>query len=248
MGTGSGAGMQRVTDVVMTKNGELHVMHERDRLPAARTVYALRAGKWVGRTGAVSVVEAVPQKEPRLEVSVRQSMNDPAGVYASDGKHELALLEPDPALEGVWRSRMEDFQWQEPNGTKGAGGLWLPRNYTRGKPIPVVIQVQAFNPDTFLPDGPYAHSDAAQTLVAHGFAVVQIGMDMDAPMGRPVSEGPEFVSRIDAIVDTLAAQGDRPESCRTHRIFAGRLPHLLCDHASRSHPDGRGRMRRLIYR
>ena len=201
------AGMQSVSDVLLMGKDELHVMHESGGKPVARTVYSLRNGEWTGQPGALSVGRRDPRQLSGLEALVRQSVNDPSIAYVVRGKQELALIEPDPALQGVSRARMQKFEWQEPNGARMSGGLYLPRDVKLGKPVPLVIQDHTFNQKTFLPDGPYTHSDAAQTLVAQGMAVLQMGTDYNLPVEKLGSEGAELVARIDIVVEKLAAQG-----------------------------------------
>ena len=201
------AGMQSVSDVLLMGKDELHVMHESGGKPVARTVYSLRNGEWTGQPGALSVGRRDPRQLSGLEALVRQSVNDPSIAYVVRGKQELALIEPDPALQGVSRAGMQKFEWQEPNGARMSGGLYLPRDVKLGKPVPLVIQDHTFNQKTFLPDGPYTHSDAAQTLVAQGMAVLQMGTDYNLPVEKLGSEGAELVARIDIVVEKLAAQG-----------------------------------------
>ena len=84
----------------------------------------------------------------------------------------------------------------------------LPREASRGRPIPLVIQNYYYYPQFFLPDGPHSHSDAAQALVAQGFAVAQInGVGDLLAHGKSEEEGARFVATVDAIVESLSSQG-----------------------------------------
>jgi dipeptidyl aminopeptidase/acylaminoacyl peptidase len=81
----------------------------------------------------------------------------------------------------------------------------LPRNYSSGVRVPLVMQGHHYAPQVFLPDGPYSTTAAAQPLLARGMAVLQVeGMDLDVNTDR---EGAEFVEIIDSAVEALVAQG-----------------------------------------
>lgn len=152
--------------------------------------------------------EVRPNGPQGLFVEIRQSENDPPKIVASARGRALDLIEPDQALEHVDRIPVQRFSWRDFDGERRTGGLLLPRTFRRGNPIPVVIQPYYYLPDIFLPDGQSRTADSAQALAARGIAVLVIDtgdlMDMSARL--TVSEGPDFVRRVDSIVDALVEQ------------------------------------------
>jgi len=93
-----------------------------------------------------------------------------------------------------------------PDGSKLTAGLTLPMDFKPGSRIPLVIQNSAYRPEMFLPDGQVPSGLARQALVAQGFVVLDIG-GLDEVRTGPMTQGPNFVARIDAVVETLAKEG-----------------------------------------
>src|SRR5262249_27939474 len=112
------------------------------------------------------------------------------------------------ALRDVWRAPMQKVVWTESDGERVEGGLYLPRGAEEGARLPLVIQVYHYSPDLFLPDGPHnGTADAGQSLVARGFAVLQLEGWKRQEVMDTEAEGPGFVTRLDAAIDRLAARG-----------------------------------------
>ena len=193
---------------------ELLVAREKDGKPTGGTVYSKQSGKWVGRPVDASVQQ--PEKKVAtqldgLNIFVKQSMNDPQMLTASDGTREKAMTLPDPALKDVGIAQMRPFTWTMPDGNKLTAGLTLPIDFKPGSRIPLVIQNSNYKPDRFLPDGQVPIGQARQALAAQGVAVLDIG-GLDNLGGRdlktgPMTEGPNFVARIDAVVEALGKEG-----------------------------------------
>lgn len=199
MVSGTGSGQRYVKEAVWLHPGrELRVRYEAvsDGRPLGEVRYRKDAsGGWT----ALPVEGAEPQS---LTVQLRQGMNDPPRVTVSDGRRELPLTAPDPALHGVRRARTETFQWQAPDKVM-SGGLTLPFGHQAGEPVPLVIQAYHYLPEFFLPDGPILGVDAAQTYAARGIAVLQMPIDS---VGIRF-EGATLVGRIDAAISALAERG-----------------------------------------
>lgn len=146
-----------------------------------------------------------------LKLDFKQDANTPPVLIASNRTHTLALTTPDPLLNRVWWAKSKPFTWSE-EGHSVTGGLWLPRNYNPGQRLPLVIQPYYYWPTMFLPDGPFAGTvDSAQSLVARGFAVLQIDMLKKDSSGKVIIGVPEevgiFVKRIDAAIGALSEKG-----------------------------------------
>lgn len=160
---------------------------------------------------AVSELPAPPGRD--LEVTLRQSENDPPILVATDEGRTITLVGEDPTLTGVHLAQQRQFLWRDPDGSAQMGGLVLPHDYRPGTRVPVVIQPYYYYPDIFLPNGPSHGAYAAQALAARGIGVIQIGVRDLMPSGVTApregwdAELPRFVGRIDALVDALVEQG-----------------------------------------
>lgn len=208
--------LRRVTQVGWLKPGkELLVGHAEMGKPSDGTVYTRQGDQWIGRTvdPTLKLPDWAPTKPPALAggltATLKQGANEPPIIVASDGRHEIALTSPDPAVQGAWLARQEPFQWREPRGSTTTGGLLLPRD--KKGPVPLVIQAYTYDPNEFAPDGPGTHAYAAQSLVARGMAVLNInipgeGGEDPSTSGTP-REGPEFAERVDSAIDVLASRG-----------------------------------------
>jgi dipeptidyl aminopeptidase/acylaminoacyl peptidase len=197
----------------LTANRELVVTeHVEDQADRA-TVYAFGTS---GITHRAS--EAAVKMLPRLQsvaagrkvsldglsISLHEGINEPPRIVASDGRHQANLTAPDAALQGVRFARTEPFQWRDADGQTVTGGLTLPPGFTRGHPVPLVIQGYFYWPDAFLPDGHTKTPSAArQALVARGMAV----LEMDNPKIERIDYRDRYVRRIDSAVDALARAG-----------------------------------------
>jgi hypothetical protein len=212
-----GGPARTVTSVDWMEGGqELLVTHEIGGQRSSGTVYAMTAGRWVGREVSPSIRPSEPSADESsangIEVRLRQGANEPPIVVASDGKHELALQSPDPALQGIWRAPLEPYQFTGADGKVVTAGLMLPRDFKKGSPIPVVIQTVEYRPEFFLPDGPNSTAFAAQTLSARGMGVIQIETNavVQRERGKENTDYDELIqSAVDSLVQAGIADPDR---------------------------------------
>lgn len=211
----------RIDDLVSTDGQRLVIpnttIHEHGAATKQDLTYRVVNGKWqIGPSAPAQLqrgpelTAAPPPLSRGLSVQLKQNGNSPPRLIASQGGRCIILADADSLLSEVWFARTQPFQWTEPDGKVQTGGLMLPRGYQRTQRIPVVIQNYYYLPEFFLPDGPHpGTTDAAQSLVARGIAVLQIDL---IPSSAPGLEGPNFVERIDSIVDALIAHGVADEA------------------------------------
>ena len=176
-------------------------------------VYSLRESKWVTQEVSAAFVRRVAKNRPSgapspLELSGRESANEPPIAFAKKGSMLIPLTGPDPALLAPRRAMMQEVSWVQPDGRALRGGLFLPA-VGQGNAPPLVIQIGYWSPSLFRPDGFSPTAFAAQSLVARGIAVLLLDpLDGAVPkvIGTP-QEGPDFVSSLDFAVQTLADRG-----------------------------------------
>jgi len=189
---------------------ELLIRHEADGVAAREQAYRFVAeGGWVDQWR-----RKIPYSGPSaagISVGIQQGENQPPEIVASADKRELTLTKP-TALEGVWRSRVHSFQWQDADRSKLTGGLMLPRDYSEGKRVPLVIQAYYYFPEVFLPDGPHRPRTPPRRWIARGMAVLQSRLPctrIDLHRQTRV----RFVRRIGTAIDALTKAGShRPSS------------------------------------
>jgi len=195
----------------LVEGKELLVTREKNNKPIGGTLYIRQGDKWIGREVDASVKQPEPKKPDEfmggLKVFVRQSENEPPVLMGSDGKREKAMSPPDPALKGVGIPKMRSFKWRAPDGREITSGLTLPPDFKEGTKLPLVIQNNDYVPEAFLPDGDVPTGLARLALVSKGFAVLNLNSKGLAASPEPMSEGPAFVARIDAVVDALSKEG-----------------------------------------
>lgn len=187
---------------------------------AGSRVLTLSGGTW--RAGPVEGTQAEVAQSPTpappdpnvllsngVTISAVEDTNDPPNLFASLEGRRIALLPPDPALQGVWLASGQVVEWQEASGNTVQGTLYLPRDFSLASPPPVVIELtqgRAGRSFGFRPGGNTSTGFAGQALVAEGFAVLVVQQDSRDPRDRE-QEAPIMVSRIDAAISSLAARG-----------------------------------------
>jgi dipeptidyl aminopeptidase/acylaminoacyl peptidase len=179
-------------------------------------VYARDGAKWTGRPARSAELHTnrgnsvrLTDTKPEIAIRLEQSSNTAPNVVASRNGKQLALLPPDPALQGLHYTPMREVQWKEPTGRIIKGGLILPRSSPH-EAVPLVVQAYYYNPAVFYPDGSSATAYAAQALAAAGMAVLFLDIphvDGGKEVTETPLEGKRFVERIDAAVRELAGQG-----------------------------------------
>lgn len=153
----------------------------------------------------VSATGSVPSEVP-IEVSVKQSLNDPPVLVATDRVTKLSrvILDPNPWLKDINLGEASVYKWTDEAGRELLGGLYKPPQYVAGRQYPLVIQTHGFSENEFVPSGIYPTGFAARELAASGFMVLQV---RDCRIRHTLEEGPCQVSGYEAAVKQLASDG-----------------------------------------
>lgn len=159
-------------------------------------------GSWVANPTA----EKPTVQERNLDVSVKQSLNDPPVLVATDStsKRSRVIWDPNPQLKDIDLGEASVFEWKDETGRDWIGGLYKPPDYVQGHRYPLVIQTHGFIKGYFFPSGFDPTAFAAQELAAVGILVLQV---RDCPYSATVEEGPCNVAGYEAAVRHLAAVG-----------------------------------------
>jgi dipeptidyl aminopeptidase/acylaminoacyl peptidase len=163
-----------------------------------RTVYTLApTGQWIAGSA---------EDDSRIQLSIKQSMNDPPVLVASDNAAKVSRLlwDPNPWLKDVELGEVSVYQWKDVRGRELIGGLYEPPHAVPGKRYPLVIQTHGFSPNDFVPSGVYPTGLAARELAAAGFVVLQV---RGCPVRGTPEEGPCQVAAYEGAVRQLTAEG-----------------------------------------
>jgi len=129
------------------------------------------SGDWRQDTSGVD-----ERKQEPFGVSIKQSLNDPPVLLATDNNTGVSrvIWDPNPHLRDIALGEVSVFRWKDKSGHDDVGGLYKPPDYVPGRRYPLVIQTHGFDDDKFLPNGGLPTAFAAQELAALGILVLQI--------------------------------------------------------------------------
>jgi hypothetical protein len=147
--------------------------------------YEFRNGDWrltSAGTDSPSGHESVAMQssnrrpEEEIEVAVRQSLNTPPTLWASNRATGEArqLWDPNPQFAQMRFGEASVYQWKDKDGREWTAGLVKPVGYDPGRRYPLVIQMYQFRENAFLTDGTDPSAFAARELASAGFVVLQI--------------------------------------------------------------------------
>lgn len=141
-----------------------------------------------------------------VEVSVRQGLNDPPVLMATDTatNRSRMLWDPNPWIRNIDLGEASVYRWKDSQGRDEVGGLYKPPGYVPGRRYPLVIQTHGFAEDLFVPSGIYPTAFAARELAAAGMLVLQV---RGCPVRHTTEEGPCQVAAYESAVRELASQG-----------------------------------------
>lgn len=141
-----------------------------------------------------------------LDVTVREGLNDPPVMLATDTKTKMSRMiwNPNPQLDGIAIGEASVFSWKDATGFTWKGGLYKPVGYVTGQRYPLIIQTHGFEEDHFRPSGIFPTAFAARALAAAGIMVLQVD---SCPIRTTPQEGPCQVVGYEAAVRELASEG-----------------------------------------
>lgn len=111
-----------------------------------------------------------------IDVTVKQSLNEPPVLWATDMKtgRGREIWNPNPQLRRLKLGEAAVYHWKDRTGFEWTGGLVKPVNYMPGKRYPLVIQTHGFLESEFITDGQYPTAMAARPLASAGIVVLQV--------------------------------------------------------------------------
>jgi hypothetical protein len=146
------------------------------------------------------------RRQQPFGVSIKQSLNDPPALLATDNstRGSRIIWDPNPLLRNVALGEVSVFRWKDRSGHDDVGGLFKPPGFVAGRRYPLVIQTHGFAEDQFIPSGAFPTAFAAQELAALGILVLQVREA--CPINTP-EEAPCAVSTYEAAANELVKAG-----------------------------------------
>ncbi len=138
------------------------------------------------------------------EVTVRQGLNDPPMLVATEDHTSRVIWDPNPQFKNIDLGPASVYTWKDTEGRDWKGGLFKPIGYKAGLRYPLVIQTHGFTESQFEPSGAFPTAFVARALAAVGIAVLQV--DEPCPVVTP-DEGPCAVSGYESAANQLVSEG-----------------------------------------
>jgi dipeptidyl aminopeptidase/acylaminoacyl peptidase len=160
---------------------------------------------WVGPSN-ISGSSISTKRSPKIEVHIRQSLNDPPTLWATDvatGK-QAQVWDPNPRLKEISYGEASLYHWQDSSGYKWTGILVKPVGYTPREQYPLVIQTHGFIDYAFVTNGLYPTAMAARPLASVGIAVLQTDYRHDIVGPQ---EGEADLEKYEGAVRQLTSDG-----------------------------------------
>jgi dipeptidyl aminopeptidase/acylaminoacyl peptidase len=159
-----------------------------------------------GTWQVASLTKGEPKaKRDALEVTVREGINDPPMLVATNTQTSRVIWDPNPQLKNIELGDASVYTWKDKEGRDQKGGLYKPSNYKAGQRYPLVIQTHGFPGSEFKPSGFFPTAFAARALAAAGIVVLQLG-ERNCPYATPDS-GPCAVSYYEDAARQLVLDG-----------------------------------------
>jgi hypothetical protein len=128
--------------------------------------------------GSSWVTEKHPpiKTRPAIELSVRENLNEPPVLLATDPStgHFRQVFDPNPQLAEIALGTVSIYRWKDAHGREDTGGLVMPADFTRGKRYSLVIQTHGFNSSKFFRAGYSDTSNAGRAIAGREMLVLQV--------------------------------------------------------------------------
>lgn len=177
-----------------------------------RERYLYKDGSWKPASSLSSTVETVSapsdhETRERLQIDVRQSLNEPPTLWVKDTAMGNAseLWNPNPQLASMKLGKTTVFKWKDKNGHEWTGGLVWPVDYVPGKRYPLIIQIYQFREKEFMTDGTEPTAMAARSFASAGMFYLQGTKKPVRSLDQ--KEADEHLEGHLSAIDTLASLG-----------------------------------------
>jgi len=208
--TGVEEGYHRIDGVRFAEGDNRRVMvtatsHE-DQTVGTTEYRRAKDGTWQ----VAEQIKGEPKAERNgLEVIVKQGLNQPPQLLATNKQASRTIWDPNPQLKNFELGEATVYRWKDKKGREWKGGLYKPVGYKSGQRYPLVIQTHGFAESEFRPSGIFPTAFAARALAAAGIMVLQTATGVagaSCPMLTP-EEGPCTVGTFESAATQLVSEG-----------------------------------------
>ena len=187
------------------KKDQVLVTFTRSDLSIAGTTEYTRANDGTWRVTSQGVGEPKAWHDG-LRVTVKEDLNVPPVLVASNKETSRVIWDPNPQLKSFDLGEVSLYRWKDKDGREIEGNLYKPANYQMGRHYPLVIQTHGKTADRFMPSGNYTTGFAAQEMAAAGIAVLQV-LERCVIGGESPKEGPCAISVYESALNQLTIEG-----------------------------------------
>ena len=165
------------------------------------------SGNWKLITRSPSTADTSANSSPSLFVIVKQNLNKPPALWATDPatRKMRKFWDPNPLLAAINLGETSVFSWKDKSGYTWTAGLVKPPDYVAGKRYPLVIQTHGFMQNEFMSDGQYTTAFAARPLASAGIIVLQ--MDYNRNHEVTGAEISDQVRGFESAISQLTSEG-----------------------------------------
>jgi dipeptidyl aminopeptidase/acylaminoacyl peptidase len=157
-----------------SKSSTEYLERTKGELPARISVPNLKLQRIPVETWSQTRNRTIQSNRPLI--TLRESINDPPAIFATDTHHRNSfLMELNPQFRELSFGQVRTIRFSVGK-TAMEAGLYLPPDHIPGKRYPLVIQTHGYDPDRFSMDGrnEWSSAFAARALAAAGIIVVQM--------------------------------------------------------------------------
>jgi dipeptidyl aminopeptidase/acylaminoacyl peptidase len=164
-------------------------------------------GKVIQESSAVGATSYNSSSSTALSVDIRQDLNTPPTLWATDREsgRSRQIWDPNSQLVELTLGQATPYSWTDKTGYQWRGALVRPPKYEPGQRYPLVIQTHGFEEDEFMTDGAYTTAFCARPLAALGIMVLQMADRFD-DMDR-ADEASNRILAFQSAIDSLASAG-----------------------------------------
>jgi len=172
--------------------------------------YHFENGEWQFVKSTMSKLDATLSLAGALSVMLRQGVNMPPALWATDLQRGITkkLWDPNPQLTHMQFGDESIIHWKDSSGYEWTAGLAKPPRYVSGKRYPLVIQTHGFfHENDFMTDGTYTTAFAARQLAGAGMIVLQMGYNTKHMYATSSQELSDQLLGFESAIAQLNAMG-----------------------------------------
>jgi dipeptidyl aminopeptidase/acylaminoacyl peptidase len=134
----------------------IRVLYQNSDGSDASKIFVERSdGAWIA--GPTARPSNLNRSSDVMEISVKQSINDPPVLTATNvrTKTSRVVWDPNRCIRAKQLGKVSVLHWKDESGREWIGGLYQPPDYVPGRRYPLIIQTHGFDEHRFAPSGSF---------------------------------------------------------------------------------------------